>query len=160
MRVGIGYDVHRFGGKGPIRLGGIPIVHPKGLSGHSDADVLLHALADALFGAAGLPDIGEQFPSSDVKYHAIDSAVFVKQAAAQIRRRGWAVSNIDATVIADSPKLIGLKGKMAQAIGRLLSIPAGAVSVKAKTTEGCCPGKQGIAAHAVVLLKPLGKKRR
>ncbi len=160
MRIGIGYDVHRFSGKGPIRLGGIDLPNAKGLSGHSDADVLLHAIADALFGAAGLPDIGEQFPSSDKRYRAVDSAVFVKTAATQIRRLGWQVANVDATVIADRPKLTGHKARMAQAIGKLLSVPASCVSVKAKTTEGCCPGKQGIVAQAVVLLKPLRKKGR
>lgn len=160
MRVGIGYDVHRFSGKGPLRLGGVSIPHAKGLSGHSDADVLLHAVADALFGAAGLPDIGEQFPSSDKRYRAADSAVFVKRAATQIRRLGWQVANVDATVIADFPKLTGHKARMAQAIGKLLSVPASCVSVKAKTTEGCCPGKHGIAAHAVALLKPGLRRKR
>ena len=160
MRVGIGYDIHRFSGKGPIRLGGVSIPHAKGLSGHSDADVVLHAIADALFGAVGAPDIGEQFPSSDARYRRVDSRLFVARAVAQARRAGWAVGNVDSTIITDSPRLVGFKPKMAQAIAQLLAVRAADVSVKAKTTEGCCPGKQGVAAYAVVLLKPLRKKRQ
>ena len=158
MRVGIGYDVHRFAGKGPIRLGGVSLPCAKGLSGHSDADVLLHAIADALFGAIGAPDIGEQFPSSDKRFHGIDSAVFVKKAVADAHRAGWKVGNVDATVVADAPRLTGYKPKMARRIGELLSITKSDVSVKAKTTEGGSPGKKAIAAYAVVLVKPLRKK--
>lgn len=153
MRVGIGYDVHRFKAKRPLILGGIRIPGSHGLAGHSDADVLLHALADALLGAIGAADIGEQFPSSDKRYRAMASRAFVERAVAQIRRKGYAVGNVDATVIADSPRLTGHKQKMAAAMGRLLSVPASAVSVKAKTSEGFCPAKQGIAAQVVVLLK-------
>lgn len=158
MRVGIGYDVHRFngphprGGKRPLRLGGITVPYARGLSGHSDADVLLHALADALFGAIGVPDIGEQFSSRDPRYRHADSRVFVEAARTSMRRRGWRIGNIDATVIADAPMLVGYKTQMARAIGRLLGISAAQVSVKAKTTEAFCPGKQGIAAHVVVLV--------
>jgi len=134
----------------------------RGLSGHSDADVLLHAVADALFGAIGAPDLGEQFPSSDARYRGADSRTFVRAAFAQVRRRGWVVGNVDATVIADQPKLVGYKTKMSHAIGALLGIPAAQVSVKAKTTEGLGHGRKGIAAHAVVLLRasrrPAGKK--
>lgn len=160
MRIGIGYDVHRFSGKGPIRLGGVSVPCGRGLRGHSDADVLLHALADALFGAIGAPDIGEQFPSKDKRLRGIGSAVFIKRAMEQVRRAGWAVGNADATVIADAPRLAGHKVKIAKQISKLLSVAQWDVSVKAKTTEGCCPGKSGIAAYAVVLLKPLRKKRK
>lgn len=160
MRVGIGYDVHRFEGRGPVHLGGVSIPCAKGLSGHSDADVLLHAIADALFGAIAARDIGEQFPSSDARLRAVNSSIFVTKALAQVRRAGWAVGNVDTTVIADTPRLAGYKPKMAKQISRLLSVSASAVSVKAKTTEGCCPGGKGIAAQAVVLLKPLRKKRK
>ena len=160
MRVGIGYDVHRFAGKGPLRLGGVSIPHAKALSGHSDADVLLHAIADALFGAIGAGDIGEQFPSSDKRLRAIDSAVFISKARMLVGRAGWQVGNIDATVITDAPRLTGFKSKMAKQISRLLSVSTCDVSVKAKTTEGCCPGKKGIAAYAVVLLKPMRKKKQ
>ena len=154
MRVGIGYDVHRFNGKRPLKLGGVTIPSARGLSGHSDADVLLHAVADALFGAIAAPDIGEQFPSSDPRYRGMDSRAFVTAAARQARRKGWAVENLDATVIADAPKLTGYKMKMSRAIGRLLGVDPSQVSVKAKTTEAFCPSAKGIAAQAVVLLKP------
>ena len=154
MRVGIGYDVHRFNGKRPLKLGGITIPAARGLSGHSDADVLLHAVADAIFGAVGAPDLGEQFPPGDPRWRGADSRVFVRRALSLARRKGWAVGNVDATVVADAPKLTGYKTRMSQAIGGLLGVDAERVSVKAKTTEGFAPGKQGIAAHAVVLLKP------
>ncbi len=162
MRVGIGYDIHRFNGKGPLRLGGVTIPFSQGLAGHSDADVLLHAVADALLGAIGAPDLGEQFPSSDARYRGADSRTFVRAAFAQVRRRGWAVGNVDATVITDQPKLVGYKTKMSRAIGALLEIRSTQVSVKAKTTEGLGHGRKGIAAHAVVLLhasrRPAGRQ--
>jgi len=153
MRVGIGYDVHRFDGKRPLRLGGVTIPFSKGLAGHSDADVLLHAVADALLGAVGAPDLGEQFPSSDPRYRQADSRAFVRAAYATVRQQGWSIGNVDATVIADAPRLVSYKAQMSRAISRLLQIRATQVSVKAKTTEAFCPGKGGIAAHAVVLLR-------
>ncbi len=159
MRIGIGYDVHRFNGRQPLKLGGITVPHARGLSGHSDADVLLHALADALLGAIAAPDIGEQFPSSDPKYRNADSRAFVKAAYARVRKAGWTIGNVDATVITDAPKLIGYKTRMRQAIGRLLGVGAERVSVKAKTTEGFAPAGQGIAAQAVVLLERAKGKR-
>lgn len=153
MRIGIGYDVHRFNGKKrPLKLGGVTIPSARGLSGHSDADVLLHAVADALLGAVGAPDIGEQFPSSDPRFRDADSRMFVKAAYTTVRRRGWRVGNVDATVITDAPTLVGYKQRMSRAIGRLLGVEAAQVSVKAKTTEGFAPGRGGIAAHVVVLL--------
>lgn len=154
MRVGIGYDVHRFDGKRPLRLGGVTIPFPRGLAGHSDADVLLHAVADALLGAVGAPDLGAQFPSSDPRYRHADSRQFVRAAYATVRHQGWSIGNVDATVIADAPQLIHYKAQMSRAISRLLRVRATQVSVKAKTTEAFCPGKGGIAAHAVVLLTP------
>lgn len=154
MRVGIGYDIHRFAINGGIlKLGGVAIPHPRGLVGHSDADVLLHAVADALLGAIGAPDLGELFPSLDPTYRRADSRMFVEEAYRRIRRGGWAVSNLDATVVADAPKLTPYKAKMRQAIARLLRVPSSVISIKAKTTEGLSPGARGIAAHAVVLLK-------
>ena len=158
MRVGIGYDIHRFDGKRPLKLGGVTIPFSRGLLGHSDADVLLHALADALLGAIGAPDLGEQFPSGNPRYRNADSRMFVQHAYRQVRRRGLSVGNVDATVIADAPKLTAHKARMRDAISRLLGVSAERVSVKAKTTEGFAPGKGGIAAHAVVLLTP-SKKR-
>ena len=159
MRIGIGYDVHRFGKSKTLKLGGITLAH-RGLAGHSDADVLLHAIADALFGAAGLPDIGEQFPSSNPRYRGMKSGAFVEAAYRQMRKAGLQVGNIDATVIADSPKLVGFKKKMAQAIGKLVGISASQISVKAKTSEAFCPHDKGIAAYAVVLLVPMKKAKQ
>jgi len=164
MRIGIGYDSHRFNARrGPVnphtkdfgvgvKLGGVAIPHPRGLAGHSDADVLLHAVADALLGAIGAPDLGELFPPTDPRYRHADSRRFVEQAYARVRQAGWRVGNLDATVVADAPALTPHKRRMREAISRLLHIKSSDVSVKAKTTEGLPPGKQGIAAHAVVLL--------
>jgi 2-C-methyl-D-erythritol 2,4-cyclodiphosphate synthase len=154
MRVGIGYDIHRFIGRGPLRLGGVTIPHARGLAGHSDADVLLHAIADALFGAIGAPDLGEQFPPSDPRTRGADSRLFVRRALAAVRRRGLAVGNLDATVIAQMPRLGPYKARMAREIAKLLGLRDAGVSVKAKTTEGFTPGRAGIAAQAVVLLRP------
>jgi 2-C-methyl-D-erythritol 2,4-cyclodiphosphate synthase len=135
-----------------VKLGGVVIPHPRGLAGHSDADVLLHAVADALLGAIGAPDLGELFPPTDPRYRRADSRRFVEQAYARVRRAGWRVGNLDATVVADAPALTPHKRRMRQAISRLLQMKSSDVSVKAKTTEGLPPGKQGIAAHAIVLL--------
>lgn len=157
MRVGIGYDIHRFDGRRPLKLGGITIPAARGLAGHSDADVLLHAVADAILGAVGAPDLGEQFPPNDPRWRGADSRVFVRRALLLARRKGWTVGNVDATVVADAPKLVGYKVLMSQAIGKLLDVEPERVSVKAKTTEGFAPGKGGIAAHAVVLLAPARK---
>ena len=154
MRVGIGYDIHRFDGKRPLKLGGVAIPSARGLAGHSDADVLLHAVADAIFGAIGAPDLGEQFPPSDPRWRNADSRVFVRRALALARRKGLAVGNVDATVVADAPKLIGHKPRISRAISELLGVRPADVSVKAKTTEGFAPGKGGMAAQAVVLLLP------
>jgi 2-C-methyl-D-erythritol 2,4-cyclodiphosphate synthase len=153
MRVGIGYDIHRFNGKGPLRLGGVTLPATRGLAGHSDADVLLHAVADAIFGAIGAPDIGEQFPPDDPRWRGAKSEVFIKRAVSLARRKGLAVGNVDATVVADAPRLAGHKARMASAIGAMLGVRPADVSVKAKTTEGFAPGRDGIAAHVVVLLK-------
>jgi 2-C-methyl-D-erythritol 2,4-cyclodiphosphate synthase len=178
MRIGIGYDIHRFVGKParrrtrsgaggpaspaggrPLKLGGVTIPFHKGLAGHSDADVLLHALADALFGAIGAPDLGEQFPSTAARYRNADSRLFVQAAYRQVRRGGWQVGNVDATVIADAPRLTGYKLRMRRAIALLLDLKPSDVSVKAKTTEGFAPGKGGMAAQAVVLLEKQRAKR-
>ena len=160
MRVGIGYDIHRFDGRRPLRLGGVVVPSARGLAGHSDADVLLRAVADALFGAIGAPDLGEQFPPGDPALRGADSRRFVAAAVAAARRQGWAVGNLDATVIADAPKLSAYKARIAQAISRLLGVAPARVSVKAKTTEAFCPGRGGIAAHVVVLLEPRGRRSR
>lgn len=153
MRIGIGYDIHRFNGPGPVRLGGVTVPSPHGLEGHSDADVLLHAIADAVFGAIGAPDLGEQFPPSDPRFRGADSRSFVRAAVAQAARAGLRVGNLDATVITDTPRLVGQKPRIARAIAQLLGVGERQVSVKAKTTEGFSPAEGGIAAQAVVLLE-------
>ena len=136
MRVGIGYDSHRFNSTAhPLKLGGVRIPHPKGLAGHSDADVLLHAIADALLGAIGAPDLGELFPPGDARYRKADSRWFVQQAYHRVQLAGWEVSNVDATVVADAPRLTPYKPQMRRVISRLLKIRPSEVSVKAKTTE-------------------------
>src|SRR3989338_8498747 len=135
MRIGIGYDIHRFDGKRPLKLGGVTIPFARGLAGHSDADVLLHAVADALLGAIGAPDLGEQFPPGNTRYRNADSRSFVSTAYAKARRQGWSISNVDATVITDEPKLGAYKAQMSRTISRLLDVEATRVSVKAKTTE-------------------------
>lgn len=169
MRVGIGYDVHRFDGpparrarvgKRPLKLGGVTIPFPRGLSGHSDADVLLHAVTDALLGAVGAPDLGEQFPPHDPRYRNADSRRFVQAACGQLRQRGWAVGNLDATIIADAPRLSRYKTRMVRQISRLMQVDPARVCVKAKTTEAFCPGGGGIAAQAVVLLEAMRSTRR
>ena len=163
MRIGIGYDIHRFNGsngrQASVKLGGVSIPSARGLAGHSDADVLLHAITDALLGAIGAPDIGELFPPSDPAYRGKDSRWFVQRAAQMVRKAGWAVGNLDATVVADAPKLSAHKPAMRRAIGRLLGVAPSAVSVKGKTTEGLPPGTRGISAQAVVLLKPSRRSR-
>jgi len=154
MRVGIGYDIHRFDTqRRPLRLGGVTIPASRGLAGHSDADVLLHAIADAMLGAIGAPDLGELFPPSDPRYRNMASRRFIQTALHKVRRAGWRVGNVDATVVTDAPKLTNHKAKMRAAISHLLHVTPSAVSVKAKTTEGLPPGTRGIAAQAVVLLK-------
>ncbi|MBI3009915.1 MAG: 2-C-methyl-D-erythritol 2,4-cyclodiphosphate synthase, partial [Candidatus Omnitrophica bacterium] len=132
----------------------------QGLAGHSDADVLLHAIADALFGAVGEADIGEQFPSSNPRYRNAHSQIFVEAARLAIKRRGWAIQNLDAIVIADAPHLGGHKSSLRQSISRLLHINPEQVSIKAKTTEAFCPSGQGIAAQAVVLVNTRNKKTK
>jgi 2-C-methyl-D-erythritol 2,4-cyclodiphosphate synthase len=153
MRVGMGYDIHRFDSRRPLKLGGVAIPSGRGLRGHSDADVLLHAIADALFGAIGEPDLGEQFPPTDARYRNAESRTFVEAALRKVQERGFSVGNLDATVIAETPRLGGYKQVMRRSISRLLNVSPSHVSIKAKTTEGFEPRTRGMAAHAVVLLK-------
>ena len=159
MRIGIGYDSHRFDGSGPLRLGGVALPSARGLSRHSDADVLLHALTDALLGAIGAPDIGEQFPPGDTRLRGIDSRVFVERALSQVRAAGFAVGNVDAVVVADSPKLAPHKAALKRSIGTLLGIDPSRVSVKGKTSEGFDPKDAGMTAQVVVLLVARKRER-
>ena len=154
LRIGQGYDVHRLVEGRPLILGGVTVPYDKGLDGHSDADVLLHAVADALLGAAALGDIGCLFPDTDPAYEGADSWVLLQKTAAEVRKAGFTVSNVDATVLAQKPKLRPYIDKMRTRIAEALEIPVTSVSVKATTEEklGFTGSEQGIAAHAVCLI--------
>ena len=154
MRIGHGYDVHRLTENRRLILGGVEIAHETGLLGHSDADVLLHAIADSLLGAAALGDIGGMFPDSDAAYKDADSLVLLAKAAERLKANGWQIGNVDATVIAQAPKLKPYIEQMRANIARACGVEIGAVSVKATTEEGLgfTGEKQGIAAHAVSLI--------
>lgn len=154
MRIGHGYDVHRLVPGRKLIIGGLEIPHPLGLLGHSDADVLLHAIMDSLLGAAALGDIGRHFPDSSPKYAGADSLELTRRVATLIEERGYRVVNIDATVLAQSPKLAPYIEHMRENIASALGIPPDCVNVKATTEEGLgFTGEgAGIAAHAVCLL--------
>jgi len=156
MRVGIGYDIHQLVEGRDLILGGLEIPYDKGLAGHSDADALLHAITDALLGAAGLGDIGEYFPDTDPKWKGADSGMMLKEAFKNVRRRGWEVENIDCNIIAQAPKLKPYKSQMEARIASLLEIETRRVNVKARTNEGLDAVGRGeaIITQAVVLLKP------
>lgn len=154
MRIGHGYDVHRFAENRKLILGGVEILYEKGLLGHSDADVILHAIADALLGAAALGDIGKHFPDSDEKYKNADSLVLLGKVAKLLRENGYTVVNVDSTVIAQAPKLAPHILKMRENIAAALGVDVSCISVKATTEEGLgfTGSKEGIAAHAVCLI--------
>ena len=154
MRIGQGYDVHRLVVERPLILGGIEIPYEKGLLGHSDADVLLHAISDALLGAAALGDIGAHFPDSDPAYQGADSAELLRAVGNLVRGAGYEIGNIDSTVVCQAPKLAPHIPAMRARIAEVLALPVGAVSVKASTEEhmGFTGRGEGIAAHAVCLL--------
>lgn len=156
MRIGSGYDVHALVPGRKLILGGVEIPYELGLLGHSDADVLLHALCDALLGAAALGDIGQHFPDSDVRWKGADSRVLLREVAAKVAARGFRLSNVDATVIAQAPRLAVHIPLMRENIAADLGLPLDAVSVKATTTEklGFTGRGEGIAAEAVALLVP------
>jgi 2-C-methyl-D-erythritol 2,4-cyclodiphosphate synthase len=151
-RVGFGYDIHPLVAGRPLFLGGVEIPYVKGLLGHSDADALLHAICDALLGAAGLGDIGEHFPDTDPQYEGIESSRLLESVAGLIKARGFSIGNIDSVVIAQQPKLIPFKKQMRDKIAATLQIKEDAVSVKAKTNEGldALGREEAIAAYAVV----------
>lgn len=155
LRVGHGYDVHRLTQDRKLILGGVEIPYDKGLDGHSDADVLLHAVMDALLGAAGLPDIGGLFPDTDDAYLGISSVLLLQKVAEELRTRKISVVNVDATVIAQAPKLAPYRLQMRQNIARALGVDAEQVGVKATTEEhlGFTGEGLGIAAHAVALVE-------
>ncbi len=154
FRVGHGYDVHRLTEGRPLILGGVSIPWDRGLLGHSDADVLLHAVMDALLGAAGLPDIGHQFPDTDERYRGADSRALLRQVAQLVARAGYQVENIDATVVAQAPKLAPHLPLMVRRMAEDLGLAPEQVNVKATTEEhlGFTGRGEGIAAHCVCLL--------
>jgi len=165
-RTGFGYDVHRLAPGLPLVLGGVPLKHPDGLGleGHSDADVLLHAIADALLGAAVLGDIGDLFPNTDPQYRGISSIVLLERAAAQVRAAGWEPVHLDAMLLAERPRVAPHATAMRERIAAAVGLPAAAVSVKATTNErlGFEGREEGIAAHAVATVRrrPLGAEER
>ena len=155
MRTGIGYDVHAFGEKRPLKLGGVEVEHEEGLRGHSDADVVLHAITDALLGAASLGDIGQHFPPDDPSIRGADSLALLRQVVGLLNTVGYSVVNVDVTVVAERPKLQPYIPSMQQRIAIALGIPETSVSVKATTSEGLgALGRgEGIAALATALIK-------
>ncbi len=157
MRIGHGYDVHALVEGRDLILGGVKIPYEKGLLGHSDADVLLHAVSDALLGAAGLGDIGKHFPDTDPKYKGADSLVLLSQVVKLVRENGYYISNVDVTMIAQKPKLAPHIPQMVENIARTLEIPANRVNVKATTEEklGFTGENLGMRCHAVCLLEEM-----
>lgn len=155
IRIGHGYDVHRFTPGRPLMLGGVNVPYEYGLDGHSDADVLLHAICDALLGSLALGDIGKHFPDTDPAYHNIDSKKLLAASAALVKERGFTVVNVDATVIAQKPKLAPFIDDMRQTIAAALDTDVSCVSVKATTEEGLgfTGALEGVAAHAVALVQ-------
>ncbi|WP_337056341.1 2-C-methyl-D-erythritol 2,4-cyclodiphosphate synthase [Pseudomonas sp. USHLN015] len=154
MRIGHGYDVHRFGEGDFITLGGVCIPHKFGLIAHSDGDVLLHALSDALLGAAALGDIGKHFPDTDPQFKGADSRALLRHVLVQVRNKGWKVGNVDATIVAQAPKMAPHIETMRALIAEDLGVELDQVNVKATTTEklGFTGREEGIAVHAVALL--------
>ena len=150
-RTGLGFDVHAFSGQGPIMMGGIEVPHDRGLAGHSDADVVLHAITDALLGAASLGDIGEHFPPSDPQWKGSDSSFFLAHAAELVRQAGGIIDFVDCTVICESPKVGRHRDAMRSRVAEILALPLTSVSIKATTTErlGFTGRREGIAAQAV-----------
>ena len=155
MRIGFGYDVHRFAENRDLWLGGIKIPHSKGLLGHSDADVLIHSICDALLGAAALGDIGKHFPDTDPEYKGIDSKILLTETARLITNAGYKIMNIDSTIALQSPKIAPYIEQMRITLSSLLQLEAGQISVKAIITErlGFEGREEGVSAYAVVLLE-------
>ena len=154
MRIGHGFDVHAFGGEGPIIIGGVRIPYEKGLLAHSDGDVALHALTDALLGAAALGDIGKHFPDTDPTFKGADSRALLRHVLGLIHAKDWRVGNVDATIVAQAPKMAPHIETMRARIAEDLQVELDAVNVKATTTEklGFTGREEGIAVHAVALL--------
>ena len=157
IRIGQGYDVHQLVVDRPLVIGGVTIEHSKGLAGHSDADVLIHSLCDALLGAAGKGDIGQHFPDTDSSYQNIDSRILLRKVTSLLLMDGWQVVNADLTVIAQAPKLAQYIPEMRRLLANDMNIEETRLNIKATTTEtlGYCGREEGIAALAVVLIEVL-----
>jgi len=157
LRIGHGYDIHRTAAGRKLVLGGVTFAADFGLEGHSDADALTHAICDALLGAAGLPDIGHQFPNTDPAYKDADSQVLLQRVIAALRSRGWAPVNIDASLIAEKPKIAPRLAEMKAVLAQSTGLPLDAIGVKATTNEGADDIGRGlaIAAHAVALIRKI-----
>lgn len=155
MRIGHGYDVHRFIEDAPLIIGGVTIPHTHGLEAHSDGDVLIHAICDALLGAAGLWDIGHHFPDNDEAFKGIDSRVLLRRVISDLSERGWCVGNVDATIIAQAPKMAPFIPQMRALLAADMEVDVTAINIKATTTEklGFAGRKEGIATHAVALIR-------
>ena len=152
MRIGYGFDSHAFKAGVPLVIGGLPIAHPEGLAGHSDGDVLLHALTDALLGAVSVGDIGTFFPPSDPRWKGADSRVFLKTALEEVAMAGYKIVNVDTVLVMSKPKIVPIAGEMRARVAELLGVKPADVGIKAKTPEGL--NQDGVAvAHATVLLE-------
>ena len=159
MRIGYGFDSHEFRPGIPLKIGGVTLDHDKGLGGHSDGDVLLHAITDALLGAIAAPDIGALFPPSDPKWKGADSVIFLREALKRVRRAGYALSNVDASLILSAPKIGPHASAIRARVAGLLGVGADCVGLKAKTPEGLNLDNAALA-HVVVLLEKAPKVRR
>lgn len=159
MKIGYGWDSHEFKAGIPLKIGGITLPHTHGLGGHSDGDALLHAITDALLGAVAAPDIGSLFSPSDPKWKGADSAVFLREAQRRVKATGYAISNLDSTLIMAAPKIGPHANAIRANVAKLLGIRPDCIGIKAKTPEGIGTDNAAIA-HAVVLLEELPKKKK
>jgi 2-C-methyl-D-erythritol 2,4-cyclodiphosphate synthase len=155
MRVGLGHDTHRLVAGRPLLLGGVRVAHDRGLDGHSDADVVLHALTDALLGAAGLGDIGDAYPDTDPTWKGADSTLFLRETVVRLERDGWRIGNVDVVILAQEPKLGPVKAAIRANLARLLGVEEGVVNVKAKTGErvGHIGRAEAIGCQVVALIE-------
>jgi len=155
FKIGFGYDVHALREGETFILGGIQIEHHKGAYGHSDADVLIHAICDAILGALALGDIGSHFPDNDPKYKGIDSKILLKEVVETMEKESWSIGNIDSTICLEKPKLRPHIDEMRAVLAKILNIPIGSISIKATTTEklGFVGREEGVSANAVVLIE-------
>jgi len=159
LRIGYGFDSHEFHSGVPLKIGGVMLAHDKGLGGHSDGDVLLHAITDALLGAIAAPDIGALFPPSDPKWKGADSVIFLREALKRVRNAGYTVANVDASLILAAPKIGPHAAEIRARVSELLGIPGDCVGLKAKTPEGLNLDQAAIA-HVVVLLEKLPRAKK